>query len=97
MKWSAASLESRRALTRLHVSNEITPATRKAAAKTMGNVAALLERSRAHGPLRRAPMDFVVALMHSLADTTMDFMIHDPAHAKKHCKAGFDALWRVIA
>ena len=26
----------------------------------------------------------------------MDFMIHDPANANKHCKAGFEALWRVI-
>ena len=97
MKWSVASPESRRALTRLHVSNEITSATRTAVGKTMANVAELLERSRINGPLRNAPMGFVVALLHSLADATMDFMIHDPANAKKHCKVGFDALWRVIA
>jgi len=27
----------------------------------------------------------------------MDFMIHDPANAKKHCKVGFEALWRAIS
>jgi AcrR family transcriptional regulator len=97
MKWSVANPDNRRALTRLHVSNEITPATRTAVGKTMANVAGLLERSRAHGPLRNVPMSFVVALLNSLADATMDFMIHDPANAKKHCKVGFDALWRVIA
>ena len=97
MKWSVANPENRRALTRLHVSNEITPATRAAAGKTMAEVAELLEKSRAKGPLRNVPMGFVVALLNSLADATMDFMIHDPANAKKHCKVGFDALWRVIA
>jgi len=44
-----------------------------------------------------APMGFVVALMNSLAEATMDFMVHDPTNAKNHCKVGFDALWRVIA
>jgi hypothetical protein len=62
----------------------------------MAGVAELLQRIRATGPLRDAPMDFVVALMNSLADATMDFMIHNPANAKKHCRLGFDALWRVV-
>jgi hypothetical protein len=26
----------------------------------------------------------------------MDFMVQDPTHADKHCKVGFDALWRVL-
>jgi hypothetical protein len=41
-------------------------------------------------------MRFVSAIMSSLAEATMDYMVQDPANAKKHCKAGFDALWRVI-
>ncbi len=39
----------------------------------------------------------IAELMEHLAEATMDFMVQDPANAKKHCKAGFDALWRVIA
>jgi hypothetical protein len=35
--------------------------------------------------------------MNSLAEATMDFMVQDPTHADKHCKVGFDALWRVLA
>lgn len=97
MKWSVANPENRRALTQLHVSDEVTPATRTAAKKAMAEVAELLERSRAHGPLRDVPMGFVVSILNSLADATMDFMIHDPTNAKKHCKVGFEALWRVIA
>jgi hypothetical protein len=27
----------------------------------------------------------------------MDFMTQDSIGAKKHCKVGFDALWRLVA
>jgi AcrR family transcriptional regulator len=96
MDLAVSHSEKRRALAHLAVSDEITPATRAAAQKAMAGVAELLQRIRATGPLRDAPMDFVVALMNSLADATMDFMIHNPANAKKHCRLGFDALWRVV-
>jgi diacylglycerol kinase len=42
-------------------------------------------------------MGFVVAIMNSVAEATIDFMTQDSAHAKKHCKEGFKALWRVVA
>ena len=62
----------------------------------MAPVAELLERGRANGPMRKAPTGLVVALMNSVAEATMDFMTQDPANAKKHGKAGFDALWRIL-
>jgi hypothetical protein len=34
--------------------------------------------------------------MNSLAEATIDFMIQDPANADKHCKASFDAAWRML-
>ena len=97
MGWAVSNPEKRRALAQLGVSDEITPKNRAAAHKSMAGIGKLLERSRANGPLRNAPMGFVVAIMSSLADATMDFMIHNPTNAKRHCKVGFDALWRVIA
>ena len=56
----------------------------------------MLERARARGPMRDAPMGFVVAIMNSLADATMDFMVNDPASADEHRMAGFEALCRVL-
>ena len=47
--------------------------------------------------MHKTPMSFVASIMNALAEATMDFMIQDPANAKKHCKAGFNALWRAIA
>ena len=97
MGWAVSNFDKRRAWAQLNVSDQITPASREAGHKTMADIGELLERSRANGPLRNAPMGFVVAILNSLADATMDFMIQDPGNAKKHCKVGFDALWRVIA
>ena len=65
--------------------------------ETMAGLARLLERSRECGPMRDAPLGFVVALMNAMADATIDFMIQDPANADKHGTAAFEALWRMIA
>src|SRR3984957_4791274 len=96
MNWAISNSEKRRALAQLSVSAEITPETRAAGHKMMAPVADLLERARAHGPMRKASMGFLVALMNSVADATMDFMTQDPPNAKKHSKEGFDALWRML-
>jgi AcrR family transcriptional regulator len=96
MGWGVANPEKRRALAQLGVSDEITPESRAAGHKTMAGIRELLEQIRANGPMREAPMGFVVAIMNSLAEATIDFMAQDPTEADKHCKVGFDALWRVL-
>jgi len=40
---------------------------------------------------------YVVGLANALAEATIDFTIRDPDHADAHGRAGFDALWRMIA
>jgi AcrR family transcriptional regulator len=96
MDWAVSNPEKRRALAQLGVSDEITPATRAAAHKAAAGLADLTERMRTFGSLRNAPKGFAAAIMSSLAEATMDFMIRDSANAKKHCKVGFEALWRAI-
>jgi AcrR family transcriptional regulator len=97
LRWATAYPEKRRALAQLDVSDEITAATHQAASQAMTGIAALLERSRANGPMRDAPLMFVVALSDAIAETTIDFVIRDPGNADAHGAAGFDALWRMIA
>ena len=97
MKWAMHSPEKRRALAQLSVSDEITLESREKGHRTMAGIADLMERGRANGPLREAPKGFVVALMNSIADATMDFMMQDPAHADRHSLVGFEALWRVLS
>jgi AcrR family transcriptional regulator len=96
MNWAISNPDKRRALAQLSVSDEITPENRAAGHKMMAPVANLLERARAHGPMQKVSMAFLVALMNSVAEATMDFMTHDPANAKRHSKEGFDAFWRML-
>jgi AcrR family transcriptional regulator len=96
-RWAASCPEKRRTLALLGVSDDITAQSREAGHLTMAGVAELLERSREHGPMRDAPLGFVVALMNAMADATIDFMIQDPANADRHGAAAFDALWRMVA
>ena len=96
MNWAISNPAKRRALAQLNVSDEITPETRTAGHKMMAPVADLLERSRAHGPMEKVSKGFLVALMNSVAEATVDFMAQDPANAKRHSKVGFDALWRML-
>jgi AcrR family transcriptional regulator len=96
MRWATSNPDKRRALALLGVSDEITLQTHAASHQAMAEIAAMLERARARGPMRDAPMGFVVALMNSLAEATMDFIVSDPANADEHCTAGFDALCRML-
>jgi AcrR family transcriptional regulator len=96
MDWAVSDPGKRRALAQLGVSDEITPASRAAGHKTMAGIAELMEQLRANGSMCKAPMAFVAAIMNSMAETTMDFMIQDPKNADKHCRVGFDALWRAL-
>ncbi|MGD1066280.1 MAG: TetR/AcrR family transcriptional regulator [Vulcanimicrobiaceae bacterium] len=97
LDWAVASPDKRRAFSHLSVSDELTAETRETGNRAMIGIAALIERSRKTGPLRASPLDFVAALMSGMADTTMDFMINDPANADKHCKTAFEAVWRMLA
>lgn len=96
MRWATSNPGKRRALALLSVSDDIDQESRDASHKAMADVAELLERARAGGPMRDASMGFVSGLMNALAEATMDFMVNDPANADEHCRAGFGALCRML-
>lgn len=96
MRWAAENPDKRRALALLAVSDDITPATRDEGHKTMAPLAHLMEQSRAKGTMRDAPLGLVGALMNSMAEATMDFVVNDPTHADEHCKTSFNAVWRML-
>src|SRR4051794_23404866 len=97
LRWATADPEKRRALAQLQVSDEITAPTHRAGSAAMAGIAGIMERSRADGPMRDAPLGFVVSLADAIAQATIDFIIRDPDNAEAHSRAGFDALWRMIA
>ena len=96
LRWAASSPEKRRAMAQLNVSDDITPETRKATQQTMAVAASLVERTRKAGSMRDVPLAFVAALVGAIADTTIDFMIAEPAKADEHCATSFEALRRML-
>ena len=86
--WATKSPEKRRTLAHLGVAEEISPESRRTTSETTRAIATIVECCRANGPMRDVPLDFVMALMNALADTTIDFMINDPPHADQHSAAG---------
>lgn len=97
MAWAVSNPDKRRALAQLSTSEEITAETRAAGHRQMAAIGALMEKCRGAGALHDVPLPFAAAIMNSLADTTMDFMVQDPPNADKHCKSGFDAFWRILS
>ena len=97
LHWATTAPDKRRTLALLETCDDITPASRLAASRTMSGVASLLERSRETGPMRDAPLGLVVGLMSALADATVDYMIREPTDADRHSRSAFGALWRIVA
>lgn len=96
MAWAVSNPDKRRVLALLSSSGEITFETIAAGHRRMADIGALMEKCRGAGAMRDVPMPFAAAIMNSLAETTMDFMVQDPPNADKHCKSGFEAFWRVL-
>ena len=97
LRWATAWPEKRRTLAQLEVSDEITFSSRQIAHESLAGLANVLERCRAHGPLRDAPLPFIVSLANSLAEATIDYIIRNPANAKRSSADAFEALWRIVA
>jgi AcrR family transcriptional regulator len=97
VRWAVRAPEKQRALARLEVAEDITVESRRTVSSALSGVADLLERSRIHGPMRDAPLGFVVTLTSAIADATIDAMIREPDQAEAHGRTAFDAIWRMLA
>lgn len=97
MRWATASPDKRRAVAQLLVSDDITTDSHELVNTAFGVMADLLERSRAGGPMQDAPLAFVLTLVNTIAETTIDTVIREPADAENITRLAFDATWRVIA
>jgi AcrR family transcriptional regulator len=95
--WGVANPLKRKAMSQLTVSDRITPQTKEVGMAGFARVNAMLQESLASGVLKDQPPAFAGAIMASLAETTMEFMIHEPAKAEQYKRAGFDAFWAAIA
>ncbi len=95
--WGSAHPLKRRAVRQLAVSDRITEETKKLLGDAFGEVNDMMRECASGGAMRHQPPSFVSAIMSAIADTTMDFIVREPAHAKRYTKAGFDAFWNAVA
>jgi AcrR family transcriptional regulator len=97
VRWGVSYPKKRKVLAQLGVSDRITEQSKAAGMRAFTEINAMLQESIASGALRDRPPAFVGAIMASLAETTMDFMARDPAHADAYAMSGFEAFWNAIA
>ncbi len=96
LRWARTHPDKRRALAQLDVSDDITTESRQAARSGFGGIADLLDRSRQNGPVRSAPLAFLLDLMTAMADATVDAILRQPDRADEYSRVAFAALWRVL-
>ncbi len=89
LRWATTNPEKRRALAHLEVAAEITAESHRTVSEAQKVMADVLERSRGEGPIKDAPLGFVLTLA--------DAMIREPAEAEAYSRFAFGAIWRVLA
>jgi AcrR family transcriptional regulator len=94
--WGAEDVARRRVMQQLSVSAALLPATRARGAEAFCAVSEMIAESVSIDMLREQSPDFGGAIMSSLADMTIDFMLRDAAQAESYCEAGFIAFWNAI-
>jgi AcrR family transcriptional regulator len=97
MGWATSFPEKRRALAQLGVSEDITNETHQLAAGGLSGLSEMVQRVRAGGPMADEPIGFVLLLVTAIAESTIDAVIREPASGDSHGRAGFAAMWRVLA
>lgn len=95
--WGVANPQKRKAMNQLNVSDRITQQSKDAGMAGFAQINAMMQESLASGVLKDQPPSFGPAIMASLAETTMEFILREPALADRYKSAGFDAFWAAIA
>ena len=97
LHWATSNPDRRRAIAHLDVADEVTEESHRTVRQAQRGTAELIERTRAAGPMAGVPLSFVMALIGTMADSTMDAMIREPDEADARSEAAFEAVWRVLA
>jgi AcrR family transcriptional regulator len=81
--WGSAHPLKRRAMRQLAVSDRITEESKKLVGDAFGEFDDMMCECAADGAMRHQPPSFVSAIMSAIGDTTMDFIMREPAQAKR--------------
>ncbi len=81
LEWAMEFPQKRRVLVLLAVSDDVTQASKAEGHRIMAGVAARIDESRKNGPMRNAPLPFVVAIMNAIMD--LDDGFHAPRQGER--------------
>ncbi|MDE1166463.1 MAG: TetR/AcrR family transcriptional regulator [Pseudomonas sp.] len=95
--WGVRYPHKRKVCTQLTLCDRLTEVTRAQGMQALAELTQQIDLCVASGALRDHPPAFIPAILGSLAETTMDFMVKEPASAERYAQAGFEAFWHAIA
>ena len=95
--WSVRHPLKRKVMAQLGMSQTITEQTKAELSEAFSYFNGLLGESMATGKLRNQSTSFVIAIMGSLVETTMDFIAREPDNAARYREDGFEAFWNAVA
>jgi AcrR family transcriptional regulator len=90
--WGSAHPLKRRAMRQLAVSDRITEESKKLVRDAYEEFDDMMRECAAGGAMRHQPPSFVSAIMSAIGDTTMDFIVREPAQAKRYTAAVLEEL-----
>ncbi|MDZ5647147.1 TetR/AcrR family transcriptional regulator [Nitrospirillum sp. BR 11828] len=94
--WGVHNPAKRQTLAQLIVSGRLATETRALGSEGFARIEDMVREGVAQDLMREQPPDFAAAILASLAETTMDFILRRPDNAENYRTAGFDAFWHAI-
>jgi AcrR family transcriptional regulator len=95
--WGARNPQKRRVLAQLSASDLVPEEVKVAGYTAASRSVNLVQQVARQGALKDQAPAFAGAIVESMAATTMDFMIRDPAHADQISLSAFEALWKALS
>ena len=96
LDWGMANPQQGKVLAQLMVSGKLTAETRAVGAAPFAEIEAMGRDAIERGVVREIPIEFLSALMESIAATTMEFMARNPSFASRFRTIGFEAYWNAV-
>lgn len=94
--WGVANPDKCKVIAQLGLTSCLSEDTRAAGIRPFLALETLMRNSIADGTLRDYPVAYIAATMNALAETTMQFIRAEPAHAARYRKDGFALFWNGI-
>lgn len=96
VEWGVTNPIQRKVMTQIEVLGRLSEEAKAAGAAPFAHIQELVEAAIVQRICRNLPHQFIVALLSTLAETTMDFILQNPENAEIYRTSGFKVLWAGI-